>query len=145
MAITGNLETAMVDADVFIGVSVPNILTEKMIKSMNKEPILFTLSNPEPEIRPETAKKYGVKIIATGRSDYPNQINNLLAFPGIFKGTLEAKASKITFKMKQAAAFAIANMISKNRLSYSNFIPSPTNKEVHRRVINAVKKAAKNS
>ncbi len=138
----GDLADALINADVFIGVSAPNILTKAMLKNMNNNPILFTLANPEPEIKPELAKKYGVKIIATGRSDYPNQINNLLAFPGIFRGTLEAKAKKITFKMKQAAAFAIASMIPQKKLNYSNFIPSATDKKVHRRVANAVKKMA---
>ncbi len=139
--IKGALKDAIKNADVFIGVSVANILNEEMIKSMNKNPILFTLANPDPEIKPELARKYGVKIIATGRSDYPNQINNLLAFPGIFRGTLDARAKKITFKMKQAAAYAIANMINKKKLSYDYFIPEATNRKIHQVVANAVKKA----
>ncbi|MBU1076376.1 MAG: NADP-dependent malic enzyme [Spirochaetes bacterium] len=138
--ITGSLHDALKGADVFIGVSVGNILKKESIRSMNSDPVIFALANPTPEIKPDLAKQWGAKLVATGRSDFPNQINNLLAFPGIFKGTLEAKAKKITFKMKKAAAEAIANMIPEKNLSHKYFIPDATDKNVSRRVADAVKK-----
>lgn len=136
--IKGDLIHALRKADIFIGVSKGNLLTQEMIKQMNPDPIIFALANPDPEILPEKAKKYGVNVIATGRSDFPNQINNLLAFPGIFQGALHAGATTISYKMKKAAAETIARMIPKNRLSYNYFIPKAINKDVSRRVAYAV-------
>lgn len=136
--IKGDLIKAMKEADVFIGVSTGNILNKEAIQQMNPRPIIFALANPTPEITPEKARQYGVKVIATGRSDYPNQINNLLAFPGIFKGALQCGAKKITFKMKKAAAVAISRMVTKNKLSNSFFIPKATDKNVSRRVAHEV-------
>lgn len=107
----GSLEDAMKNADVFIGLSAPNILTPKMIKSMARDPVIFALSNPAPEIMPDVAKKAGAKVIATGRSDFPNQINNVLAFPGVFRGALDARVRYITDDMKIAAASALARLV----------------------------------
>jgi len=107
----GSLADALNGADIFIGVSKPDIVTKDMVRSMNADPIIFAMSNPNPEIHPADAKEAGAKVIATGRSDYPNQINNVLAFPGIFKGVFESGAKKITTKMKLAAANALANMV----------------------------------
>ncbi|MGC8976631.1 MAG: NAD(P)-dependent malic enzyme [Candidatus Ratteibacteria bacterium] len=139
----GSLKDAMEKADVFIGVSGPGLVTKEMIKSMNKNPIVFAMSNPIPEIMPEEAKKAGAYIVGTGRSDFPNQINNLLAFPGIFRGTFDAKAKKITKEMKLSASLAIANYIPENKLSPDYIIPSALDKNVARQVAKAVKKAAK--
>lgn len=139
--ISGELKDALDGADVFIGVSGPNILKKEWIKKMNDKPIIFAMANPAPEILPEEAKKGGAYIIATGRSDYPNQINNALAYPGVFKGAIESRAEKITEEMKIAASLAIASMIKKP--SRNSIIPSILNKEAHRRVIKAVIKAAK--
>ena len=136
----GSLEDAMENADVFIGVSAPNILTEKMVKTMAKKSIIFAMANPIPEIDPALAKKAGAEIVATGRSDFPNQINNVLAFPGIFRGALDAKAIKITQSMKLAAAFALSNHVKK--LSNTNIIPSALDKKVAKIVAKAVAKAA---
>lgn len=119
----GNLKDAIVGADIFIGVSAPNILTEEMVKSMNTDSVIFAMANPTPEILPEIAKEAGARIVGTGRSDYPNQINNVLVFPGIFKGALEAKASKITEEMKIASAKALASMIDENELNEENILP----------------------
>ncbi len=116
--------------DVVIGVSVGNIITENMIKTMAKDPIVFAMANPIPEINPELAQKAGAKIIGTGRSDYPNQINNVLVFPGIFKGALEAKINNITLDMQVKAAYAIARVIPENALNESNIIPSVFNEKV---------------
>lgn len=140
----GKLNEALINADVFIGLSSKNILTRDMINKMHKNAIIFALANPDPEILPSLAKKAGIKIIATGRSDYPNQVNNLLAFPGIFKGALAANGAKITFEMKKAAAETIAKMIPSNKLSYNYFIPNAINKLVAFKVANAVKKVALN-
>lgn len=136
----GKLDEAITGADIFIGVSAPNILTQKMVKSMNKNAIIFAMANPIPEIDPKLAKKGGGAIVATGRSDYPNQINNVLAFPGIFRGALDSKATKITQSMKLAAAFALANYVKK--LSLTNIIPSALDKNVTKKVALAVKNAA---
>ncbi len=138
--LNGDLKKALKNADIFIGVSTKNILTVEMIKSMKCDPIIFALANPDPEILPEVAKKAGAKIVATGRSDFPNQINNLLAFPGIFKGALEMKAKRITMEMKKAASLAIADMVPKNKLSTHYLIPEATNKKVADGVAHAVKK-----
>jgi len=139
----GALRDIMRGADVFIGVSAPNILTQDMVRSMSREPILFTLANPEPEIAPEAAKAAGVKILATGRSDYKNQVNNLLAFPGLFKGALAGRAKKITFIMKKRAAEAIAALIDESELDYDYFIPSALNKKIADVVAAAVIKEIK--
>lgn len=140
---TGNLADALVDADVLIGVSAPGIVSPEMIRSMNKDPIVFAMANPEPEIRPERAKMAGAAVIGTGRSDYPNQINNVLAFPGIFRGALDACATRISDEMKIAAAHAIAGCVKKpNR---DRIMPSILDKSVTKAVAEAVYKAAKSS
>ena len=138
---SGDLSIALKNADIFIGVSKANLLNEDLIKSMNKNPIIFALANPNPEIMPDKAKNAGAMIVATGRSDFPNQINNVLAFPGIFKGALEINAKRITNKMKLAAAIAIANTI-KNPTP-ENIIPSPLDKSIVEAVSEAVKNAYK--
>jgi malate dehydrogenase (oxaloacetate-decarboxylating) len=127
--IKGNLSNALEDADVFIGVSVANVLTAEMIKKMRKNPVIFAMANPEPEIKPELARECGVKIIATGRSDYPNQVNNVLAFPGIFRGALDAKAMEINMEMKLAAAKAISGIV-KDDLKEDYIIPKPFDKRI---------------
>ena len=139
---TGGLADAIEGCDVFIGVSAANIVDEKMIKSMQKDPIIFAMANPVPEIDPELAKKYGAAIVGTGRSDYANQINNVLAFPGIFKGTLEVRASKINDEMKIAAAYAIADVIPEIELKSDYIIPEPFDMRVKDAVCLAVKKRA---
>jgi malate dehydrogenase (oxaloacetate-decarboxylating) len=136
--IKGTLKDAMVGADVFIGVSVPNSVTEEMIKSMNKDSIIFAMANPTPEIMPDIAKKAGAAVVGTGRSDLPNQINNVLAFPGIFRGALDARASRITEKMKKAAAFSIAGLVSDNELCENYIIPGPFDNRVVKTVSKAV-------
>jgi malate dehydrogenase (oxaloacetate-decarboxylating) len=135
----GSLKDAMKEADVFIGVSGPNLVTGEMVKSMNKYPIIFAMSNPVPEIMPDEAKKAGAYIVGTGRSDFPNQINNLLAFPGIFRGAFDGKAKKITEKMKISASHAIANYIPEKKLSPTCIIPSALDKNVVKAVAKAVK------
>lgn len=137
----GNLPDALKNADIFIGVSAPNILKKEWIKFMNKKPIIFALANPIPEILPPDALNGGAFIVATGRSDFPNQINNALAFPGIFRGAIDAMAPRITEKMKLAASFAIADFIKTP--TKNNFIPAVLNKKVHLAVARAVKNAAK--
>ncbi|MDO4799582.1 MAG: NADP-dependent malic enzyme [Bacillota bacterium] len=139
----GTLADALVGADVFIGVSVKNVVTGDMVRSMNRDAIVFAMANPDPEIRPEAALEGGARIVGTGRSDYPNQINNLLAFPGIFRGTLDAKASKITVEMKLAAVRAIAESVPADRLAPDFIIPDPLDESVYQRVADAVAKAAK--
>ncbi|MCK5039536.1 MAG: NADP-dependent malic enzyme [Candidatus Aenigmarchaeota archaeon] len=138
----GSLKDAMENSDVFIGVSAPGIVSEEMVQSMNKDAILFAMANPIPEIMPDLAKKAGARIVGTGRSDFANQINNVLAFPGIFRGVFDAKAKEITEDMKLAAAHAIAETISDNELNEENIIPPPLDKSVAKRVSEAVKKAA---
>ena len=139
--ISGSLTDAMHGADVFVGLSAPNILTVDHLKSMNKDPIVFAMANPTPEIMPEVAEPY-VAIMATGRSDYPNQINNLLAFPGVFRGALDCQASDINEEMKLAAAYAIANSIDENTLCPDYIVPSVFNHDVVEAVAAAVKQAA---
>ena len=141
----GKLEDVIVGADVFIGVSAPNILTSKMIKTMAKDPVIFAMANPTPEIMPEEAMKTGVKVMGTGRSDYPNQINNVLAFPGIFRGALDVRASDINEEMKIAAAEAIASLVSKEELTPEYIIPAPFDPRVAKTVAKAVAKAAVDS
>lgn len=134
----GDLKEALAHADAFIGVSAGNILTEEMVLSMNQDPIVFAMANPVPEIMPEAAKKAKVKIIATGRSDYPNQINNLLVFPGIMKGALKARINKITTEIQLAVARGISNCIDEAELNSENIIPSVFDKRVVDLVCNIV-------
>ncbi len=139
----GSLSEAMKDSDVFIGVSTPDIVSEEMVVSMNDKAIVFALSNPIPEIMPEKALKAGAAVVATGRSDMPNQINNLLAFPGVFRGALDARAPGISEEMKLAASHAIASAVPPNRLSSEYIVPSPLDKEISRFVSQQVAAAAK--
>ena len=138
----GTLKDAMKGADVFVGVSAPNVVDEDMIKSMNEKPILFPMANPTPEIMPDKAKEAGAYIVGTGRSDFPNQINNVLAFPGIFKGALSVRAKDINEEMKLAAAKAIASYIPETELSVENIIPNALDKGVASAVADAVCDAA---
>lgn len=137
--LTGTLADALNDADIFIGVSAPNIVTREMAASMNKDAIIFAMANPIPEIMPDVAKEAGARIIGTGRSDFPNQVNNVIAFPGIFKGALEGRASKITDKMKLAAAEAIASLISDEELTETYILPEAFD----HRIVDAVSQAVK--
>lgn len=139
---TGTLKDAIRNADVFIGVSAPNLVTKEMVKTMNSDAIIFAMANPTPEIFPEDAKEAGARVVGSGRSDYPNQINNVLAFPGIFRGALDAHATEINEKMKVAAAYAIANAIDEQELSEDNIIPKAFDSKVQKMVAEAVKKAA---
>jgi malate dehydrogenase (oxaloacetate-decarboxylating) len=134
---TGNLKNALKNADIFIGVSKGNILTKEMIQQMDKDPIIFAMANPTPEIDPKLAKEAGAKIIATGRSDYPNQINNVLVFPGLFRGVLDSKRKQITTEMKIKVAETLAKTIN-NDLSYDKIIPDPFNKEVPKKIAKAI-------
>lgn len=138
----GFLETVIKDADVFIGVSAPGVLTQEMVKSMAPDPIIFAMANPVPEIMPEDAKKAGALVIGTGRSDFANQINNVLAFPGIFRGTLDVRASDINDEMKIAAAYAIASLVDDEQLTVDYVIPEPFDKRVGPKVAKAVREAA---
>lgn len=138
----GTLKDAMVGADVFIGVSGPNLVTKAMVKSMNNEAICFPLANPIPEISREDALAGGAKIVGTGSSANPNQINNVLVFPGIFRGALDAKATDVTYSMMVSAAFAIAESVPDDKLNCDYIIPLAYDKEVHKRVSEAVKMAA---
>lgn len=140
LALSGSLADALHGADVFIGVSAPNLVTEEMIRSMNKDPIVFAMANPVPEIMPDVARHAGAAVIGTGRSDFPNQINNVLAFPGIFRGALDARATRITDEMKIAAAHAIAGCVPKPRSDH--ILPSILDKSVTKRVAAAVAEAA---
>lgn len=139
--IQGTLWEAVADRDLFIGVSKSNMLTEDMVKNMARDPIIFAMANPEPEIMPELAKRAGAKIIGTGRSDFPNQINNLLAFPGVFRGALDARAERVTMKMKIAAAKAIAETIAEEDLAPEAILPTVFNENVMKNVANAVAKS----
>lgn len=140
--ITGSLEDVIEGADVFIGVSVGGALTTEMVKKMNKDPIIFAMANPDPEILPDVAKKAGAKIIGTGRSDYPNQVNNVLAFPGIFRGALDVWATRINERMKMAAVEAIASLITDEELNEDYVIPGPFDPRVAPAVASGVAKAA---
>ena len=140
---TGKLAEVIKGADVFIGVSAPGILTTEMVKTMNKDAIIFACANPTPEIFPEDAKAGGAKVVSTGRSDYPNQINNVLAFPGIFRGTFDVRASDINEEMKMAAAEALANLVSDEELSADYIIPAAFDKRVGPAVAKAVAEAAR--
>jgi malate dehydrogenase (oxaloacetate-decarboxylating) len=135
----GTLADALTGADLFVGVSAPNIVTKEMVASMNKDAIIFAMANPIPEIMPDLAKEAGAKIVATGRSDFPNQVNNVVAFPGIFRGALEGRASQITEEMKLAAAEAIAGLVSKEELNEDHIMPQPFDPRVSDVVSNAVK------
>ena len=135
----GTLADALKGADIFIGVSAPGVVTGEMVSSMNKDAILFALSNPVPEIMPDLAKAAGAKVVGTGRSDFPNQVNNVVAFPGIFKGALEGRASQITEEMKLAAAEAIAGLVSDDELNEDNILPQPFDPRVADTVSQAVK------
>lgn len=132
-------------ADVFIGVSAPKLLSEEMVRSMNKDAIIFACANPTPEIFPEQAKAAGAAIVSTGRSDYPNQINNVLAFPGIFRGALDVRASDINEAMKMAAAHALANLIPEDQLNPDYIIPKAFDPNVGPAVAKAVAQAARDS
>ena len=138
----GVLSDAMKGADVFIGVSAPNIVSEEMVRSMNEKNIVFPMANPVPEIMPDLAKKAGAFIVGTGRSDFPNQINNVLAFPGIFRGALDAKAKCINTEMKNAASYAIASLVAPEELTPENIIPKAFDRRVGKAVAEAVKQAA---
>lgn len=139
----GTLADAMVGADVFIGVSAPDIVSEEMVKSMADDAIVFPMANPSPEIMPDKAKAAGARVVGTGRSDFPNQINNVLAFPGIFRGALDCRARCINDEMKVAASYALASLIPENELSEENIIVSALDKSVATSVANAVMKAAR--
>lgn len=139
----GNLGDVIKGADVFIGVSAPGVLTKDMVKTMAKDPIIFAMANPVPEIMPDEAKQAGARVVGTGRSDFANQINNVLAFPGIFRGALDVRARDINDEMKIAAAEAIASLISDEELNEDYIIPSPFDKRVAKAVAEAVAKAAK--
>ncbi|RXZ70828.1 NADP-dependent malic enzyme [Fusobacterium necrophorum] len=140
---TGNLKDALQEADVFIGVSVGGIVSPEMIKTMNRDAIVFAMANPTPEIMPEEAKKAGARIVGSGRSDYPNQINNVLVFPGLFKGALRAKSKKITEEMKMAAAVGLAKLISEEELKEDYIIPGAFDPRVAETVAKEVEKVAK--
>ncbi len=142
---SGSLADVMVDADVFIGVSAPKMVTTDMVKTMKKDAIIFACANPTPEIFPDEAKAGGAKVIATGRSDYPNQVNNVLAFPGIFRGTFDVRASDINDEMKIAAAYALAGLISDDELNADYIIPKAFDPRVGKTVATAVAEAARKS
>lgn len=138
----GSLKDVLRNSDVFVGVSAPDTLNEELVKSMNKDAIIFAMANPIPEIFPEDAKKAGARVVGTGRSDFPNQINNILAFPGIFRGALDVRASNINEEMKLAAAYAIANSVMENELNEDNVMPKSFDRDVQVKVAEAVKAAA---
>ena len=136
---TGTLADALVNADIFVGVSAPNIVTPEMVSSMNSDAIIFAMANPVPEIMPDVAKAAGAKVVGTGRSDFPNQVNNVVAFPGIFKGALEGRATQITEEMKLAAANALANLVSDDQLNEDFILPEAFDPRVAQVVSSAVK------
>ena len=140
--LTGTLADALRGADIFVGVSAPGIVTEEMVRSMAKDAIVFPMANPTPEIMPDLAKKAGARIVGTGRSDFPNQINNVLAFPGIFRGALDCRASRINEEMKVATSFALATLIPDGELNEENIIPAALDRRVAEVVSAAVMKAA---
>jgi len=141
----GSLADVMKETDVFFGLSAPGLVTQDMVKSMNPDPFIFAMANPVPEIFPEEAFAAGAAVVGTGRSDFPNQINNVLAFPGVFRGALDVRASDINEEMKVAAAFAIANLIGEDELRPDYIIPAPFDPRVAKAVADAVAKAAKDS
>lgn len=136
---TGTLADALCGADIFVGVSAPNIVTKEMVSSMNKDAIIFAMANPVPEIMPDLAKEAGARVVGTGRSDFPNQVNNVVAFPGIFKGALEGRATQITEEMKLAAAHAIASLVSDEDLHENNILPEAFDPRVADVVSKAIK------
>lgn len=136
---TGTLTDALKGADIFVGVSAPNIVSKEMVVSMNKDAILFAMANPVPEIMPDLAKEAGAKVVGTGRSDFPNQVNNVVAFPGIFKGALEGRATQITEEMKLAAANAIAGLVPEEELNENNILPEAFDPRVADTVSKAIK------
>ena len=136
---TGTLPDALKGADIFVGVSAPGIVSKEMVSSMNRDAILFAMANPVPEIMPDLAKAAGARVVGTGRSDFPNQVNNVVAFPGIFKGALEGRASQITEEMKLAAANAIASLVPEEELNEDNIMPEAFNPKVAEMVAEAVK------
>lgn len=141
--VKGGLKDAIVGTDIFIGVSAPGVLTEDMIKTMHKDPIVLAMANPTPEIMPDEAKAAGAKIVGTGRSDFPNQINNVVAFPGIFRGALDVRASAITENMKIAAAYAIASLVDDDKLNDDYILPYAFDERIKDTVANAVAEAAR--
>jgi len=141
----GSLEDVIKGADIFIGVSAPGIVTQDMVRSMNQSPLIFAMSNPVPEIMPDLARAAGAAVVGTGRSDFPNQINNVLAFPGIFRGALDVRASDINDEMKIAAAYAIAGLVSDDELCADYIIPAPFDPRVAQTVAKAVAQAARDS
>ena len=141
--VKGGLKDAIVGTDIFIGVSAPGVLTEDMIKTMHKDPIVLAMANPTPEIMPDEAKAAGAKIVGTGRSDFPNQINNVVAFPGIFRGALDVRASAITENMKIAAAYAIASLVDADKLNEDYILPYAFDERIKDTVANAVAEAAR--
>lgn len=136
---TGTLADALKGADIFVGVSAPNIVTPEMVASMNHDAILFAMANPVPEIMPDVARAAGARVVGTGRSDFPNQVNNVVAFPGIFKGALEGRATQITEEMKLAAAHAIAGLVAEEDLSDVNILPEAFDPRVADVVAAAIK------
>lgn len=140
---SGSLSDVIKGADVFIGISAPRLLNADMVKTMNEDAIIFACANPVPEILPDEAKAGGAKVIATGRSDFPNQINNVLAFPGIFRGTFDVRASEINEEMKMAAAHAIAELVSDEELNADYIIPKAFDPRVGKAVAKAVAEAAR--
>ena len=142
---SGSLTDALAGADVFIGVSDANIVSEEMVKNMNKDAIIFAMANPVPEIDPDLAKKAGARVVGTGRSDYPNQINNVLAFPGLFRGTFDVRATTINEEMKLAAARALSELITDEELMEDYIIPMPFDKRVRPAIAKAVAQAAKDT
>ena len=142
---TGTLADAMVGADVFLGISAAGCVTQDMVRTMAKDPIIFAMANPTPEIMPDLAKEAGAAVVGTGRSDFPNQINNVLAFPGIFRGALDCRASDINEEMKIAASYALASIVDDDKLSADYILPHAFDLRVGKAVAEAVKKAAKDS
>ena len=140
---SGTLADALKGADIFVGVSAPNIVTQELVASMNKDAILFAMANPTPEIMPDLAKAAGAKVVGTGRSDFPNQVNNVVVFPGIFKGALESRATKITDEMKLIAANAVAGLVAEEDLSEDNILPEAFDERVAEAVSAAVKACVK--
>lgn len=141
--ISGDLSHALKETDVFIGVSAANVLSEEMVKMMNPDPIIFAMANPVPEIMPDKAKAAGAIVVGTGRSDFPNQINNVLAFPGIFRGALDCRASEINEEMKVAASFAIAELVSEDKLNAEYILPDALDSRIGSAVAKAVMEAAR--
>lgn len=143
--VKGGLAEAIKGADLFVGVSAPNVLKEEMVKSMNKDAVVFAMANPTPEIMPDVAKKAGARVVGTGRSDFPNQINNVLAFPGIFRGALDCRAKEINDDMNVAASYAIAGLVTEDKLSEDYILPDALDKRIGKAVAAAVTEAARKS